>query len=104
MHYTGNMNLDNKSVDIVEAVSGLVDRLANKGDVDSLVMISPILVNLILSNAADSRSSIVQLNEYIGLVVKALQTGESVEVLKTNSNVRQLIDEDLQLKLANTAQ
>lgn len=92
------MNLENRNVDIVENVIAIVDRLANRGDVETLTMISPMLVNLILSNVSDSRSSIVQLNEYIGLVVNALQTGESVELVKAHSTVRQLIDEDLRLR------
>lgn len=94
------MNLENRNVDIVESALAIVDRLANRGDIETLMMVSPILVNLILGNVVDSRSSIVQLNEYIGLVVGALQTGESVELVKANSTVRQLIDEDLRLRPA----
>lgn len=97
------MNVENRSVDIVESVVAIVDRLASKGDVETLMLISPVLVNLILSNVVDSRTSIVQLNEYIGLVVNALQTGESVELVKSNATVRQLIDEDLRLKPATVA-
>lgn len=89
------MNTEDRSVEIVEQVLAIVDRLANKGDIESLMMLSPVLVNLILGNIVDSRASIVQLNEYIGLVIKALQTGESVELVRLNATVRQLIDEDL---------
>lgn len=89
------MNTEDRSVEIVELVLAIVDRLANKGDIESLMMLSPVLVNLILGNIVDSRASIVQLNEYIGLVIKALQTGESVELIRLNATVRQLIDEDL---------
>lgn len=89
------MNTEDRSVEIVEQVLAIVDRLANKGDIESLMMLSPVLVNLILGNIVDSRASIVQLNEYIGLVIKALQTGESVELIRLNATVRQLIDEDL---------
>lgn len=89
------MNTEDRSVEIVEQLLAIVDRLANKGDIESLMMLSPVLVNLILGNIVDSRASIVQLNEYIGLVIKALQTGESVELVRLNATVRQLIDEDL---------